>query len=472
MSSRPAQSLRERIVRLNSLGGGQKIALMLAIALSVAIVWVFWLASGTREYRPLYANISDRDGGAILAALETLGIPYRTEAGGAVSVPATRLNEARLRLAAQGLPKGDSAGFELLDNSRFGSSQFAEQVKYQRALEGELKRSIELVDAVENARVHLAMPRTSAFLREQQQPSASVLLTLHDGRKLDAAQVGGIVQLVASSVPGLVAARVAVVDSSGALLGTPSAAVGEAANSQVDYANSIERAIVRRIEDILTPLIGPNSARVQVSAEVEAAPAERLEAGNEPGRMPLAAAANQPVEAGGNPNIAPPPPPTVSSSVRRISVAMVLDNKRIRSPAGDITSRAWTAAEMAQLKALVQEASGFDASRGDTLNIVNSPFVATQSEPRASLAWWQDPVMVELGRDLARYGVLLLLVIFLITVLIRPLLREFVRRPAPIMPVPETSGGTYRDQYEEPAVAQHHPREVANVIKGWMRENE
>ena len=168
----------------------QRLSMLLGIAAAAAAITGVWLWNRAGDYRVLYANVSDRDGGAVVAALQLMNVPYRfSEGGGTILVPSGQVHEARLRLAGQGLPKGGLVGFELLENSRLGTSQFLEQVNYQRALEGELARTIQSVGAVQAARVHLAIPKPSVFVREEQKPTASVLLTLYAGRALDAGQV-------------------------------------------------------------------------------------------------------------------------------------------------------------------------------------------------------------------------------------------------------------------------------------------
>lgn len=453
--------LRERFAHINALSNRQKIALMLAFALSIAAVSAFWLATRSGEYQPLYFDTSGQDGAHVRAVLDKAGIPYRSGAGGFISVPAARADEARLRLAAEGLPKGASAGFELLDNSRFGASQFAEQVKYQRALEGELKRSIELVEAVKTARVHLAIPRASAFLREQQAPSASVLLALRSGRTLDASHVAGIVQLVASSVPGMAVDRVAVVDSSGALVSAPSRAA--VASSEPDYAEKIELDLVRRIEGLLAPLAGPHKVRVQASAEVAPVVRATDEPAADSAPATQAGPAPSSLTAAAVPSVGPSAP-----TLRRLAVAVILDHKSRMGAA----PRPWTAAELAQATALVRDAMGFNAARGDTLNVVNTPF-ATAQPATVQLPWWRGQAMAELGRDLVRYGLLLLLVVFLVLALIRPLLRELTGRAAPLEPLPETGGSDYHQTREQSLPAESRdPRAVAGVIKTWVRDNE
>src|SRR5690606_27085445 len=168
----------------------------------LGIVAAFFFMGRQAEWRVLYSNLSDRDGGAIVAQLTQMNVPYKhTEGGMAIMVPADKVHDTRLRLASQGLPKGSVAGFELMESNRFGMTQFQERLTFQRGLEGELTRSIQSLSSVQSARIHLALPNQNGFFREQQKPSASVLLTLHPGRVLDRAQVAGIVHLVASSVP-------------------------------------------------------------------------------------------------------------------------------------------------------------------------------------------------------------------------------------------------------------------------------
>ena len=206
---------------------GNKLMLMAGIAAIIALMTVFWWWSQQPDYRVLFSNYSDKDGGAIVASLEKMNIPYKfSDSGNAILVPAAQVHQARLKLASDGLPKGGNIGFELLENQKFGVSQFVEQVNFQRALEGELERSIQSIGAVEVARIHLAIPKASVFVRDQQKPTASVLLNLKAGRNLDVQQVGAIVHLVASSVPDLPAANVTVVDQNGNLLSDTSKKMG------------------------------------------------------------------------------------------------------------------------------------------------------------------------------------------------------------------------------------------------------
>ena len=198
---------------INRLRANPKIPLMVAGAAAVAIIVAMVLWAKSPDYRTLYSNLSDQDGGAIVTQLTQMNIPYRfAENGGALEVPADKVHELRLRLAQQGLPKGGAVGFELLDQEKFGISQFSEQVNYQRALEGELARTIETLGPVKGARVHLAMPKPSLFVREQKSPSASVTVNLAPGRAMDEGQISAVVHLVSSAVAGLPPGNVPVVD--------------------------------------------------------------------------------------------------------------------------------------------------------------------------------------------------------------------------------------------------------------------
>ena len=248
--------------RLAALAGG--IAALIAI-IAVAVMW-----GRSTDYRVLFANLGDRDGGSVVAALTQMNVPYKyAEGGGAILVPAESVHDVRLRLASQGLPKGGAIGFELMENQKFGVTQFQERLNFQRGLEGELARSIQSLAAVQAARVHLAMPTNNGFLREQQKPTASVLLQMHPARSLDRAQVDGIVHLVASSVPDLSPTQVSVVDQNGALLSAKDVSANGLDQAQLGHVRRLEAEYNRRILDIVAPLVGSNNVRAQVTADVD-----------------------------------------------------------------------------------------------------------------------------------------------------------------------------------------------------------
>ncbi|WP_039788442.1 flagellar basal-body MS-ring/collar protein FliF [Herbaspirillum huttiense] len=251
---------------------GKRILLIIAAAATLALMAGIWLWSQKVEYRVLFANFNDRDGGAIVASLQQMNVPYKYSDGGtAILVPENMVHDARLKLASQGLPKGGNVGFELMENQKLGISQFLEQVNFQRALEGELARSIQSLSAVQAARIHLALPKASVFVRDQQKPTASVILSLYPGRGLDQQQVSAIVHLVASSVPELSPKAVTIVDQNGNLLSdtTKQAQTNTLDPTQLKYVQDMQQDIVKRVESIIAPIVGNGNVRAEATADVD-----------------------------------------------------------------------------------------------------------------------------------------------------------------------------------------------------------
>lgn len=272
---------------LARLRANPRIPLIVAAAAVVAIVIAMVLWAKQPSYSVLYNNLTDEDGGAIVTQLTQMNIPYRfAENGGALMVPEANVHELRLRLAQQGLPKGGSVGFELLDKEKFGISQFSEQVNYQRALEGELARTIESLGPVKSARVHLAMPKPTLFVREQKAPSASVTLTLQPGRALDEGQIQAIAHMVSSSVAGLPPGNVTVVDQTGRLLTRSDSAGRDLNDAQLKYASEVEARYQQRIEAILNPILGQGNVHAQVTAQINFDTAEQTDEKYQPNANP------------------------------------------------------------------------------------------------------------------------------------------------------------------------------------------
>lgn len=471
------------------LSNAQKIGFLAALAAVIAVVAVTFLWARQPEYKVLYSNLSDRDGGEVIAALAPLNVPYKVADGGSVIlVPAAQVYDVRLKLAAQGLPKGGAVGFELMDTQKFGLSQFAEQVNYQRALAGELARTIQALSTVQAARVHLAIPRPSVFVRDAQQPSASVLVSLYPGRTLDAGQVNAIAHLVASSVPELSARNVTVVDQAGNLLsggpqGSPVPALDAA---QLKYLHAVEASYASRIENILEPVVGPENVRAQVTASLDFSQTEQTSETFRPNAAPPdqsirsqqtvetvntnpqgpsgvpGALSNQPPGAASAPLTAPPAAagaaaqPTQQSvnthrentvnyevdktirhvkgevgAIKRLSVAVVVNYRRTVGQDGKPTQTPLTEQELAQLSDLAREAMGFSKERGDTLNLVNAPFSGEPLvgiEPPSAWGSWlrqaSEPASVLQALKLAA---LALVIAFAWFGLIRPALRDLSR---------------------------------------------
>lgn len=256
--------------------------------IALGVVMSLWLR--TPDYQTLFSNIEGRDGGAIVTILSQRNIPYQFANGGTtILVPADQVYTLRLQLAEQGLPRGGNTGFELLDESRFGASQFTEQVTYQRALEGELARSIESMHPVQSARVHLAIPRQSLFVRDREAPTASVLLTLYPGRSLSEGQVSAISWLVSSSVPKLNAEHVSIVDQDGHLLSKPGGEAGMDSTRR-SFVIDIEQRTTQRILTLLNPIVGTGNVRAQVSATVDFSQHEQTTETYRPNETPGTAA--------------------------------------------------------------------------------------------------------------------------------------------------------------------------------------
>ncbi|EHM41863.1 flagellar basal-body MS-ring/collar protein FliF [Hafnia alvei] len=545
---------------VNRLRANPKIPLLIAGAIAIAVVAVLALWAKSPDYRVLYSNISDRDGGAIVTQLTQMNIPYRfADNGTALLIPADKVHETRLRLAQQGLPKGGAVGFELLDQEKFGISQFSEQINYQRALEGELSRTIETLGPVQTARVHLALPKPSLFVREQKQPSASVTLNLQPGRALDEGQINAIVYMVSSSVAGLPAGNVTVVDQGGHLL-TQSDGTGRDLNAtQLKYANEVESRIQRRIEAILQPMVGNGNVHAQVTAQIDNAVREQTDEEYKPNQAPNQAAVrsqqlsdssqsggqlsggvpgaltnqpappatgnitNPPQAGGANANTAnaPRPASTIDTNGRRSSSASnarrdetinyEVDRtiRHTQQKAGSVDrlsvavvvnyatnasgkSIPLTPQQLEQVTALVREAMGFSATRGDTLNVVNTPFT-TSAEESGDVPFWQQSSFFDLLMTLGRYLLVLIVAFILWRKLVKPLLNKQLanaqpaRRvePTPIVTTPvqpakpsnEEIQNRRKSQQRATAeqqaqrvrdMAEQDPRVVALVIRQWM----
>ena len=460
----------------------QKLGLMVALAAITALVVAGWLWGQSPDYRVLYANLSDRDGGAVIASLQQMNVPFKfTEGGGALLVPANQVHEMRLRLAGQGLPKGGLVGFELMEAQKFGTSQFQEQVNYQRALEGELARSIQSLSAVNGARVHLAFSKPSVFVREQQKPSASVLLSLHPGRNLDPGQVSAIVHLVSSSIPDLSVKNVTVIDQSGSLLTSSDASIVGLDPGQLRYRREVEQGFAKRIEAILAPIAGNNNVVAQVTADIDFTLTENLaeiftpnpaasaavrsqqstEASNSGGVGGAGATgvpgalSNQPAAPANAPLVAASAPAASASAVaaaaaaantrrdstinyevdktirhtrqsvggiKRLSVAVLVNHRKQVDEEGKVTTKPLEPEEIEQINALVKEVMGFSKERGDSLNVTNSAFSVAEVEPIVEVPLWKQPATLAMAKDIGRYVLIAALLVYLVFGILRPLL--------------------------------------------------
>lgn len=504
--------------------------LMLGAAGLAAVVTAAWLWSTSPNYGILFTNVSDRDGGAILAQLSQMNIPYKNAEGGTILVPSDKVHEARLKLATQGLPKGSIVGFELLEGQKFGMTQFQEQINYQRALEGELARSIQSLAPVAAARVHLAIPKASGFLRDKEPPTASVLLQMHPGQALDRAQVAGIVHLVASSVPELNIKNVSVVDQHGSLLASQSDGVAGLNSSQLDYLAQIESATIKRIEDILEPIVGRGNVRAQVTADVDFSNTESEDETYKPNQGPDKAAirsqssiennqpgANGPQGVPGALSNQPPATPTApiagqapplnpaasvaaaagsshkesttnyeidknikhthtaSGQIRRLTAAVVVNNKPAEGGQGAGTP--WDAKEIENLQALVRQAMGYTEQRGDSLNLVNAAFTQPELASVEPVPFMQRPEVMGMAKEGGKAVLFLVLTAIVVFGVLRPALKSIGTAPAIVEAAPEAAPAAALAQAPSTAqismegmrqIAKSDPAAVANVVKSWV----
>lgn len=542
-------SLMSQLQLLNRLPMQKKFGLMVAVAAIIAILVGGWIWETAPDYQVLYSNLSDKDGGEIVASLQQMNVPYKfAEGGGALLVPSDKVHEIRLKLATQGLPRGSLVGFELLDNEKFGTSQFQEQVNYQRGLEGELAKTIQSLAPVQSARVHLAIPKPSVFVRDQEKPSASVLLNIFPGKTLDQSQVTAIAHLVSSSVPELSVKNVTIVDQNGNLLSQPVDALLMSGMDpgQLKYLQETERSYIKRIEDILTPVVGASNVRAQVTADLDFSQVENTSETYQPNHDPASAAirsqqisettSNSEQKANGVPGALsnqPPAPVTAPvttpvaasaaaaagkpattsgnssnmqkdsttnyevdktiehvkhpvGSIKRLSVAVVVNYEKTVDAKKKVGYKPLPPMEIKQITDLVKETMGFNAARGDTLNIVNTAFTPPETDIVPPLPWWKQPEIVALAttiaKDLAFAGV----VLYLIVGIIRPTMKNIKAEAAAASARAAEAEEVAQQQHHAPQInpydeataeaakelARQNPQLVANVIKGWVSGNE
>ena len=264
------ESILSKLPFINQLKINRKMLLLIVGVIVIAISSITYLWLKDDNYGVLFSNLNDKDGGEIISQLDKLNIPYKfSSSGTTILIPQNQIYHTRLRIAQQGLPKGGAIGFELLDKESFGMSQFNEQINYQRALEGELSRTIAIISSVDDARVHLAMPKPSLFVRERKFPSASVALTLLPGRALSQGQIDAIIHLISSSVPELQADKVTIIDQKGNLLTGERYRDNNVNIAQLEYSERIENLVRERVEKIIIPILGQQNVKVQVNADID-----------------------------------------------------------------------------------------------------------------------------------------------------------------------------------------------------------
>lgn len=475
-------SLLERLTPKQRIAGGVAVA---AIAAAIAVGAIY---GGSKDYRVLFANVADKDGGLIVAQLEQMQVPYKFGAGGSViMVPEDRVHDVRMKLAGQGLPKGGNVGFELMESQKFGISNFGEQVNYQRALQGELERTISSIDSVAGARVHLTIPKPSVFLRDTLKPSASVVVNLRSGRSLDRAQVTGIANLVSAAVPDLKASAITILDQNGTPLHGGEEVEGMVADArQLTYQRKIERDYASEIEAMLEPIVGRGNVRAKVRADIDFSKIEQTEELFGPNGEPTKAAmrsqqlneSNTPVPQvpGGVPGATsntppgaavapdqllpgpdgkpalPPLPPSLAAGsqttksqttnyevdrtvrqtkrapggVARVTVAVLLNHRTSVDDKGVATKAPLKPEELERATKLVKEVVGFKEQRGDSVDVANLEFTPDKSLDVPAVPMWKDPDVLRMAGSVGEWLLFAIGLLFLIFGVARPAMRAFL----------------------------------------------
>lgn len=466
--------------------------LMLGVgAAALAAVAIALTMGGSRaDYKVLFSGLSDKDGGAVIAQLSQMNVPYRhSEGGGAILVPADKVLDVRMRLSNAGLPKNSVVGYELLDTQKFGQTQAGEGMSMKRATEGELMRTIGSLAAVDQVRVHLALPAQNGFFREQQKPSASVMLTLHPGRTLDRAQLAGIVNLVSASVPDLTPKAVSVIDGSGTLLTAQDASSAQGLDAQqLQYLQQVESGFQKRVMELLEPVVGREHLRATITADVDFSETMLVTEEFKPnqGQAPATVKVQQtlessqpgtPVPSGvpGAQSNQPPVPATApvagaaqalqgaqggtgnantrresttnyevdktqrttraaTGTVRRLSAAVVVNHRITTDAKGKTVSTPLTAEELEKLTTLVQQGMGFNQERGDTVRVINVPFRTEPAPKVEEVPTWQQPWLQDLIRSAAMPTALAFVALLIVLTTIRPALKSLMAPPEPAAP--------------------------------------
>lgn len=512
----------------------RQVMLLVGVAGAVAVGFAVVLWSQTPGYSQLYGDLDQQDSAQVVDALRAADFEYELNAKtGSVMVLESKLHDARLVLASQGLPKGGTTGMESLqEQSSFGQSQFRENALYQHALEAELARTISHLGSVRDARVHLALPKASAFIRDRQPASASVMLDMYIGRDLASDQAAAIVHLVASSVPNLNAHSITVIDQNGRLLSSAGKEWNDAATGdQFKISERLEKSYKSRIEDLLLPLLGPGRVRAEVVADMDFTVTEQTRESFDPERSALVsesvsnfqrsggdlaaqgvpgALSNQPPVASNTNATQGPDGGTLSvnrdsnssstrnfevdrtvvhtrpqtGAIRRLSVAVLVDDTPVAAGEGQV-AKVLSDEDIRQFESLIKEAVGFDASRGDSVVVVKAAFqpvpeMPIQVEPRI----WEKPIVIETLKMLLGAA----LVLSIAFGVVRPMLKSLMATSAETTTriagggtvvlagggsYPRNSGAMAMPSYDEKVAAAknisgHDPAKVAHIVKKWV----
>ncbi len=448
-----------------SLPASRKLTILAAAGitlLSIALAVVF---INQPDYKVLYTNLSTEDAGQITARLQEKKIPYQlSPTGDMISVPSEKVSELRLELAASGLPKGGGVGFEIFDAKNLGVTEFVQQLNYQRALQGELTRTINSLDEIQQTRVHLAIPKKSLFSEDQKKPTASVVVRLKSGRNLSDPQIHGIAHLVSSSIEGMSPRDVMIVDSSGKVLSkvTEGGEMAQLSNSQVEYKKNVEKDLTSRITSMLEKVVGEGKAVVRISTDLDFRVTEKTEEKYDSEEPAIRSVQRSQEKSGsisggaGESSVATtarqaaPPRPAGSNreksdetinyeisrtvnktvmpvgDVKKLSIAVLVDGNYVKSEKGVEEYQPRPEKELTALEDLVKKSAGFDAKRGDQVVVSNVPFKKVDLGTELAEKSWLDKFMPFM--PLVRYLVMLVVIALVALFVAKPLVRMLAER--------------------------------------------
>ncbi len=484
------------------------------VAISAVILLITWAQAPT--YQVLYTNLQSQDAGAIVAKLQEMKIPYKTNAT-SILVPAEKVYDLRLQLASMGLPRGGGVGFEIFDKVGFGTTEFVQKINLKRALQGELARTIRSLQEVQDCRVHLSIPERSIFVTEQEPASASVLLKLYPGVRLSKKQIVGITHLVASAVEGLEPENVTVIDDRGNVLTTKEDEVAMLTTSQLEYQRAVEKDLEKRVINILEPVVGKGKVRAKARVNIDFTKVEETKEVFDPdgqvvrSEQKLVEQKNTPSPQGvpGVQSNLPGQSTTragVSSSgsvkqtqtinyeiskvvshvvspvgqIKRLSIAVLVDGKYIKDKSGKEKYVPRSEEEIANYEELIKKAVGFSEDRGDEIKVLNMPFKIENEELPAPQGRSYSQYII----PAARYGTILILSILAFFFIIRPLLSYLKAQPKrmPTTETPQTAVAAQELEGAKPVKrlppadevvewARNNPQVAANIIRKWMEED-
>ncbi len=501
---------------ISSFSTAKKVSLVAVALITFASVGLIVYWSGQVDYRVLFSNLSNEDAGAIVVKLQEKKVPYRLSSGGdAVSVPADKVAELRLEMATIGLPQGGGVGFEIFDKKSFGSSEFEQQINYRRALQGELTRTINSLDEIQQSRVHLALPKDSLFIEQQKKTTASVTIKLKPGRSLRPLQIEGISHLVASSVEGMNPSDVIVVDSKGNVLSRMSSdsKIESMTSAQVDYQRAAEREMAGRIQSLLENVVGKGKAVVRVSAEMDFSVIEQTEEKYDP-ESPVVRSVKRMTDKsgmpeGGAPEAAVPghekSDETINyeinrvvsktvlpvGAVKKISVAVLIDGTYARNNKGADVYQPRSPKDIDSLAGLVQKAVGINTARGDQVVVTEMPFSREDlaGDVQMTTTWFEKiPVFIPLIKYLLAFFAVLAVILFFV----RPLLKDLLATDrsmmaeeiagdmsAASMAVEDTvqissvsssfDNKDMTDRERARRLAEEDPQKFAEVLRSWLK---